>query len=66
MLRLGVVLVAGTLGLAGGTRQEDMAAEAPNEVVLGPTDGHELEAADLDRVQVGQVAPDFYLAAIGG
>ena len=29
---------------------------------LGPTDGEQLSATDLDRVQVGAVAPDFRLA----
>lgn len=28
---------------------------------LGPVDGHDLPAADLDRVAVGQEAPDFIL-----
>ena len=30
-------------------------------LVLGPLDGEELPAIDLDRVQVGQTAPDFQL-----
>lgn len=29
--------------------------------VLGPLDGQELPPTDLDRVQVGQSAPDFRL-----
>ena len=28
---------------------------------LGPADGHELPATDLDRVQPGDPAPDFTL-----
>lgn len=31
------------------------------ELPLGPLDGLELSAIDFDRVQVGQVAPDFRL-----
>ena len=35
-----------------------LAAQSPS---LGPLDGEELPPIDLDRVQVGQVAPDFRL-----
>lgn len=40
--------------------------EEPEEIVLGPADGHELSATDLERVEVGDPAPDFTLAAIDG
>lgn len=33
---------------------------------LGPVDGHDLPAEDLDRIQVGDEAPDFALEAYGG
>ena len=33
---------------------------------LGPKDGRNLPAADLNRVRVGQQAPDFTLEAAGG
>jgi peroxiredoxin Q/BCP len=33
---------------------------------LGPTDGQDLPAADLNRVRVGQAAPDFTLQAAKG
>jgi hypothetical protein len=33
---------------------------------LGPADGRELPATDLDRVQAGDLAPDFTLASLGG
>ena len=33
---------------------------------LGPTDGHDLPATELDRVVVGSEAPDFSLRALGG
>jgi len=32
----------------------------------GPKDGKDLSPADLDRVQVGQTAPDFTLAQADG
>lgn len=35
-------------------------------VVLGPADGGDLPGADLDRIQVGQEAPDFSLESHGG
>ncbi len=41
-----------------------MGAAAP--VKLGPKDGRELPSADLNRVQVGQLAPDFTLEAEDG
>jgi cytochrome oxidase Cu insertion factor (SCO1/SenC/PrrC family) len=33
---------------------------------LGPKDGADLRATDLDRVKVGQPAPDFSLADMDG
>ncbi len=33
----------------------------PQALELGPVDGKELPAADLDRIQVGDTAPDFRL-----
>ena len=35
-------------------------------VALGPVDGHELPGTDLNRVQVGDLAPDFSLASLAG
>tara|TARA_B100001559_G_scaffold108720_1_gene91458 strand:+ start:47 stop:322 length:276 start_codon:yes stop_codon:yes gene_type:complete len=31
---------------------------------LGPVDGFDLSGSDLERVQVGQLAPDFTLSAL--
>lgn len=39
-------------------------AEEPFQ--LGPHDGHELAATDLERIQVGQEAPDFSLLSFTG
>ena len=33
---------------------------------LGPVDGEELIATDLERVDVGSQAPDFVLASLSG
>jgi len=33
---------------------------------LGPVDGHDLSPTDLDRVVVGDTAPDFALEALSG
>jgi hypothetical protein len=38
----------------------------PREVVLGPADGHDLPGTDLDRVAVGDVAPDFGAMTLAG
>ncbi len=38
-------------------------AEAPQPPALGPADGHDLPAEDLERIQLGDVAPDFTLAS---
>lgn len=35
-------------------------------VTLGPVDGRDLPGTDLDRVQVGDVAPDFSLVSLAG
>lgn len=36
-------------------------AVIPSGFALGPVDGHDLVATDLERVQIGTVAPDFTL-----
>jgi len=33
---------------------------------LGPKDGHDLPPTDLERVSVGELAPDFSLRALSG
>lgn len=53
---------AGALLLAGSV----MACRSEPAVRLGPADGLDLPAIDLDRIQVGDVAPDFTLPAFGG
>lgn len=39
---------------------------AQSTVTLGPVDGRDLAATDLERVAVGGMAPDFTLARFGG
>ena len=60
MRRLGVALFVGAVAMGGCMEQE------PEEVVLGPVDGHDLPATDLERVQVGDLAPDFTLTSLAG
>jgi hypothetical protein len=38
-----------------------LAISPVEELPLGPLDGWELSATEFDRVQVGQLAPDFRL-----
>ena len=61
----GVALVAGVVGMtACAAEQDDMAGsmDGPQEMTLGPADGHDLPGVDLERVQVGAMAPDFTLS----
>jgi cytochrome oxidase Cu insertion factor (SCO1/SenC/PrrC family) len=52
-----VTVLAVVLGAAGAAGQKP---------VLGPKDGHGLPPTDLERVKVGDVAPDFTLEAFRG
>jgi len=65
MRRLAISLVATLLVLAGcadGGRDQG----SPPGVALGPVDGRDLPASDLERVQVGDEAPDFSLVSLAG
>lgn len=70
MRRLGIALAVGMIGVAGCAASEDaeveMTADEPAELVMGPVDGQELSPTDIERVQVGAVAPDFTLASLNG
>ncbi len=70
MHRFRIVLVAGVVGLWGCAAQDEAYSEAmseePAEVVLGPVDGLDLPGVEIERVQVGQMAPDFTLASLAG
>ncbi len=45
---------------------DDAADPMPQAPTLGPTDGGDLPPTDLERVQVGAVAPDFTLTSLAG
>ena len=66
MHRFAAALMAGAVVMAGCASQEDAMQEEPEEVVLGPADGHDLPGVEIERVQVGDVAPDFSLASLAG
>lgn len=60
---LPLILVASTASPLGA---QQSATESSESVALGPVDGDELPPTDVDRVQVGQSAPDFTLHRYGG
>jgi len=70
LLRHGTITLMCALLFAGCAAQEgdqtEMPMEEPEELVLGPADGLDLPGVDLERVQVGQMAPDFTLESLAG
>ena len=68
MKRRAVILLAGLAALWGCSAPASEEAAEPAEVAaaLGPVDGHDLPPTDLERVQVGDEAPDFTLASLAG
>jgi cytochrome oxidase Cu insertion factor (SCO1/SenC/PrrC family) len=65
MHRLGVALLLAIFAAGCGAQDGQGGSEAA-EVALGPADGHDLPATDLDRVQAGDLAPDFTLTSLAG
>jgi len=76
-MRPATIVVALTLATLACAPQDESASADPSfeggsgamaaeDVALGPVDGHELPATDLDRVQAGDEAPDFTLASLAG
>ena len=62
-----LLVFAGLLGMtACGGAETSVDAQEPEEIVLGPVDGHDLPGTDLDRVMDGQLAPDFSLESYAG
>jgi len=64
------LLAAGVVGLggcaAGDETTDGAATEEVAEIVLGPKDGHGLPPTDLERVQAGDLAPDFSATSLAG
>lgn len=66
------LLVAMTAACAPQDEATEAASEGAasdpmtEEVSLGPTDGFDLPPVDLDRVQEGEMAPDFTLTSLAG
>lgn len=59
-----LVLAAGLL-VAGGVRW-GLGSGAAGEIEFGPHDGHDLPAIDVERLSVGDFAPDFTLDSFLG
>lgn len=67
MQRFALTILIAAVGLVGCAAQEDPPQpESSEPVVLGPVDGLDFPAIDLERVQVGDLAPDFSLASLAG
>ena len=64
MHKLVPILLLVAIGAAACTA--DMRADAEQDARLGPVDGRDLPATDLERVRVGDLAPDFALASLDG
>lgn len=62
--RIGTLPSLLALGLAAGYIASCATEAEP--VTLGPVDGHDLVPTELDRVAVGDIAPDFSLETISG
>jgi cytochrome oxidase Cu insertion factor (SCO1/SenC/PrrC family) len=65
MNRLGVALLLAIFAAGCGMQDGPGGSEA-TEAALGPADGHDLPAIDLDRVRAGDLAPDFTLTSLAG
>ena len=64
LIVVGVVALGGCGG--GDETTEQAAMNEVTEIVLGPTDGHDLSPTDIDRVLAGQMAPDFSATSLAG
>ena len=73
-MRLPMVILVALATLSACAPTEDAAmndvptdeAGPYDEIPLGPVDGLQLPPTDLDRVQEGDVAPDFTLTSLEG
>lgn len=53
-------------GCAADAGPDETSEPVEVRAMLGPVDGHDLPPSDLERVQVGDPAPDFTLASLAG
>ena len=63
------ILAAGVVAMGGcgaETETAEAVVEEMKEIVLGPVDGHDLPGTDLERVQAGDMAPDFSATSLAG
>lgn len=66
-LETGLLLAALVLGGCAADTADQLDERGQTESVpLGPVDGRDLPGVDLERVQVGDVAPDFSLVSLAG
>jgi cytochrome oxidase Cu insertion factor (SCO1/SenC/PrrC family) len=65
MHRLGVALLLAIFAAGCGAQDGTDAGDA-TEAALGPADGQDLPATDIERVAAGDLAPDFTLASLAG
>jgi hypothetical protein len=64
---LSLFAFVGLLGMtACGGAETAADADEPEEIMLGPLDGHDLPGVDLARVMDGHPAPDFSLESYAG
>lgn len=61
-----IVVVAGVFAFAFALAPGASAQTPPQTPPLGPVDGHDLPATDLERVAAGTEAPLFALESYGG
>ncbi len=59
-----LALIVAAVSLGGCSAGDG--APGASDVKLGPVDGLDLPASDLDRIKVGDVAPDFSLESLAG
>ena len=72
MRRFGAMILLAALAACAADGDPEAAASGDagemmaQPLALGPADGHDLPSMDLERVQTGQMAPDFTLASLAG
>jgi len=65
-MRLFAISLLATLLVLGGCAEDEADEGAPSSIALGPVDGHDLPGTELERIQVGDEAPDFSLVSLAG